>query len=82
MHTTPALVVRLFAGARELAGCDSVTVHAGSVGELRRRLAEQFSNLAPLLARSAIAVNHDFADDARALAPGDEVAVIPPVSGG
>ncbi|MBY0514544.1 MAG: MoaD/ThiS family protein, partial [Gemmataceae bacterium] len=40
------------------------------------------SRSAPLLAVCAVAVNHDFADDARALSPADEVAVIPPVSGG
>ena len=39
--------------------------------------------LAGLLAKSALAVNHDFAEDERVLlATGDEVAVIPPVSGG
>lgn len=82
MHQPPELTVLLFAAARDHAGRDSVTVSAPSVGELRRRLSEQYPRLASLLARSAVAVNHDFADDSRPLAPGDEVAIIPPVSGG
>lgn len=77
--------VLLFAAARDLAGHDVVaaTLQADrTVAELRARLSQNFPALGPLLAKSAIAVNHDFADDARVLAPGDEVAVIPPVSGG
>ena len=47
-----------------------------------RGLARRVPALAGLLAKSALAVNHDFADDAQVLQPTDEVAVIPPVSGG
>jgi molybdopterin converting factor small subunit len=54
----------------------TLTVH------LRRALAERYPALAPLLERSAIAVNHDFADDSSILRESDEIAVIPPVSGG
>jgi molybdopterin converting factor subunit 1 len=77
--------VLLFAAARDLAGTDSASVDLpanATVAELRAGLARRFPALAALLNRSAIAVNHDFADDTRALSPGDEVAVIPPVSGG
>ena len=79
------LTVLLFARLRDAAGSEAVPVElsAGStVADLRRRLADSYPALAGLLGRSAIAVNHDFADDARPLAPEDEVAVIPPVSGG
>ena len=75
----------LFAKLRDAAGTDAVAVElpaGGTVADLRRRLGEAHPAVAGLLERSAIAVNHDFADDARPLAPGDEVAVIPPVSGG
>ncbi len=75
----------LFAKLRDAAGADAVAVElpaGGTVADLRRRLGEAHPAVAGLLERSAIAVNHDFADDARPLAPGDEVAVIPPVSGG
>lgn len=79
------LTVHLFARARELAGADAVTVTlpAGStVAELRCGVAAQFPALAGLLTVSALAVNHDFAEDTRVLDPADELAVIPPVSGG
>ena len=79
------LTVHLFARARELAGSSAVALDlpaGATVAELRRALAGRFPPLAPLLERSAVAVNHDFAEDARPLAAGDEVAVIPPVSGG
>jgi molybdopterin converting factor subunit 1 len=79
------LTVLLFARLRDVTGAAAVPVAlppGGTVADLRRALAAARPELAGLLARSAVAVNHDFADDARALAPGDEVAVIPPVSGG
>ena len=76
--------VLLFARARDLAGRDSVAVAppAATVAELRARLAHQFPDLAALLAHSAIAVNQEFAADSHPLSENDEIAVIPPVSGG
>ena len=38
--------------------------------------------IADLLPRCAVAVNHEYATDDQPLHPGDEVAIIPPVSGG
>ena len=79
------LTVKLFAAARELAGADALAVElpaAATVADLRAAVRAAAPALAGLLARSAVAVNHDFADDTRPLSPGDEVAVIPPVSGG
>lgn len=79
------LTIHLFAAAREAAGVEAVGVELppdATVADLRRRLAEQHPPLAGLLARSAVAVNHDFADESQVLSPGDEVAVLPPVSGG
>jgi len=77
--------VRLFARARDLAGADSIDVDlpaGATVGDLRRVLAERYPQLAGLLARSALAVNDDFADDALTLPVNAEVALLPPVSGG
>ena len=77
--------VQLFARARDLAGTSRLTVELperGTVGDLRRRLAELLPNLARLLERSALAVNNEMADDAASLSPGAEVALLPPVSGG
>jgi molybdopterin converting factor subunit 1 len=77
--------VLLFAAARDLAGTDLATVAlaaGATVAQLRAALGRDFPALAALLAKSALAVNHDFADDDRVLRESDEVAVIPPVSGG
>jgi molybdopterin converting factor subunit 1 len=77
--------VNLFAAMRDLTGTDCATVElpAGTtVADLRRALADRFPKASGLLRRSAIAVNHDFAEDSQVLQSLDEVAVIPPVSGG
>jgi MoaE-MoaD fusion protein len=75
--------VRLFARFRDVAGADTIDVAvAPTVAELRRHVAELYPELAGLLGRSAFAVNNEFADDDVSLSPGDEVAIIPPVSGG
>ena len=79
------VTVILFAAARDLAGADSLALDlpaGATVADLRAELARRVPALAKLLAKSAVAVNHDFAEDDRVLAPGDEVAIIPPVSGG
>jgi molybdopterin converting factor subunit 1 len=77
--------VLLFARARDLIGADRIEIAAPapeSVGELRRRLVQQYPNLAGLLEKSAIAVNDEFADDQAPIPLGAEVALLPPVSGG
>ncbi len=79
------LTVRLFARARDLAGADRVAVElpaGATAADLRRRLAEQVPALAALLERSALAVGGEFAEDGQPLTAGDEVALLPPVSGG
>jgi molybdopterin converting factor subunit 1 len=79
------LRVRLFARARDLAGADTVRVElpdGATVADLRRRLAADYPALAGLLERSALAVDNDLAEDARVLSVNDEVALLPPVSGG
>jgi molybdopterin converting factor subunit 1 len=78
------VTIHLFALPRELVGPSAeVDMPDGAtVAQLRAALALRYPVLDPLLAYSAIAVNHDFADDSRVIFRGDEVAVIPPVSGG
>jgi molybdopterin converting factor subunit 1 len=79
------LTVRLFARAKDLAGSDTLTVElpAGStVTQLRRRLAAVCPALAPLLERSALALDHEFAGPDQLLQGGAEIALLPPVSGG
>src|SRR5215211_2379506 len=69
--------VRLFAGLRERAGWSEREVDAASVADVWPAL-ELGEEPAGLL----YAVNQEYAEKDRALSDGDEVAVIPPVSGG
>ena len=79
------VVVQLFAVARERVGRPSVSVEVpdgGTVADLRRALAADQPALAPLLPSIMVAVAGDYATEDRPIGPGDEVALIPPVSGG
>ena len=80
------LRVRLFAMLRERAGRDSIEVELpaeATVAEALDQLARQ-PQLAELMARLPVrmAVNREYASAATVLAPGDELALIPPLSGG
>jgi molybdopterin converting factor subunit 1 len=79
------VAVKLFAAARELAGCEEVAVELprdASAADARAALAAHWPRLAPLVDRSLLAVNAEYAVDAAVIQPGDELALIPPVSGG
>jgi molybdopterin synthase catalytic subunit len=71
------VTVRLFAGLRERAGWSSREVDAATVGDVWDELAlgDEPDGL-------LYAVNKEYAPRDRTLADGDEVALIPPVSGG
>jgi len=71
------VTVKLFAGLRERAGWSRREVDAATVADVWRAL-ELGDEPAGLL----YAVNKEYATPDRALADGDEVALIPPVSGG
>ena len=76
--------VRLFAGLKERAGAPSVDVElpeGATVADLLRALAD--TPIGALPDRAAIvAINRTYASAEQTIAPGDEVALIPPVSGG
>jgi len=69
--------VRLFAGLRERAGWSRREIEASTVADVWNALA-----LGDEPEGLLYAVNKEYAERTRALADGDEVAVIPPVSGG
>ena len=78
--------VRLFAMLREAAGRDSLDLElpdGATVADARAALARE-PGLRELVERLPVrtAVNREYADDDTALEAGDEVALIPPVSGG
>ncbi len=52
-----------------------------TVGQLKTWLAERYPAMQKL-SSLAVAVDSEYADDAQPLRPGQEVALIPPVSGG
>lgn len=73
-----------FGIARDILGTSVLTIPASeiqTVGMLRRHLQEQYPALSRLNAM-AFAVNSVYAQDEHEIMPGDEVAVLPPVSGG
>lgn len=78
--------VRLFAMLRERAGSDSVTVEVPDGATVRDAVdaVARTHGLADLMGRMSVvmAVNREYADDDARLAEGDELALIPPVSGG
>jgi MoaE-MoaD fusion protein len=77
--------VLYFAVVRERAGreSESFTLDDGAtVGDLLARLGERHPALAALERRVQIAVNRHIVPSSCVLADGDEVALIPPVSGG
>jgi molybdopterin converting factor small subunit len=75
--------LRLFASAREAAGTDRATVSEPTVGAIldaaRVRYGEHF---AAVLATSRVWLNGDPTTDDAVVGAGDELAVLPPVSGG
>jgi MoaE-MoaD fusion protein len=72
--------VRLFAGLRERAGADEIQLQLpddARVGDALEQLGDLIRDVPVVMA-----VNHEYADRGASLRPGDEVALIPPVSGG
>ncbi len=77
--------VKLFAILRERSGCAETELElpAGStVNDAMGILKRQFPGIVDLLPRAATAVNFAKSDGATVLGEGDELALIPPVSGG
>jgi MoaE-MoaD fusion protein len=75
--------VRLFAALREIAGATEVEAEGLSAGDivdvLSSRCGERFSQIAAV---GSVVVNGERATRATPVAAGDEVALLPPVSGG
>ena len=79
------LTVRLFALYRERAGTKefSLELPAGStVADLTDAVRVRYPRLAPPEVKIVVALNADYAEPEDPLKPGDDVCLIPPVSGG
>ena len=77
--------VLLFAAAKELAGAETVELQLddnATVATLRQQLVEQVPALKELVARSFVALDHQFANDGASVGAAKEIGLIPPVSGG
>ena len=77
--------VRLFARLREIAGQSELTLDVPGQADARAvwdDLARNIPALAPYGGSISCAVNEEYASFATVLHEGDEVAFLPPVSGG
>jgi molybdopterin converting factor subunit 1 len=79
------VTVRLFARLRDLAGSAELTREApagATIADVWRGLVAEFPEMARYDSSISSAVNADYAKMTAPVADGDEVAFLPPVSGG
>ena len=75
----------LFALYRERAGTGKLALElpqGATVGDAVSKMRELYPRLAPPEVSIVAAVNTDYVEDGHPLSEGDQVALIPPVSGG
>jgi MoaD family protein len=79
----PTVSVRLFAALRDLAGAARVEAEGDTVDDVVAALAARFGDrFARVAAAGSVVVDGERASGDRRLARGEEVALLPPVSGG
>ena len=79
----PAVALLLFAAAREAAGVGHAEIDGRTVGEVLDAATARFGDgFAAVVRTSRVWVNGSPAERPDPVRPGDEVAVLPPVSGG
>ena len=79
------ITVKFFAILRDKAAVSQTTLElpaSSSVADAMKSIARQYTDVEPLLARIACAVNEHYVPVTTELHNGDELALIPPVSGG
>ena len=79
------ITVRFFAFLRDVTGTETcrLSVTPGASGlEVRQQLIERYPGLGGLTSCCRLAVNHEYQPWGTSVADGDELALIPPVSGG
>jgi molybdopterin synthase catalytic subunit len=73
----------LFAALRDLAGAARVQADGATVRDVVSALGERYGDrFAQIAAAGSAVVDGERADPDRELAPGEELALLPPVSGG
>jgi molybdopterin converting factor subunit 1 len=79
------LPVRLFALYRERVGSSTVSLQVpdgATVARLTQEVRRRYPQLAPPQVKIVVAVNAEYAEEDLVLQPGDDICLIPPVSGG
>lgn len=79
------ITLRLFASVREIVGAAELVLEAPdgcTLGQLVQGVGETYPRLKPLAPALMLAVNREYRTADHRLADGDEVGLIPPVSGG
>ena len=79
------ITVKFFALARDKAGTGDVRLEVpviATVDSVAKTLGEKYPELASMLSKVAFAINQSYVTADVLLKDGDELAVIPPVSGG
>ena len=79
------VTVRLFARLRDIAGASELAreiAPGATIGDLWHELAGEYPELVPYERSISSAVNADYARMDQVIGDGDEVAFLPPVSGG
>jgi molybdopterin converting factor small subunit len=77
--------VKLFAAAKELAGCDQLTIELepnATIEDLRAALIKTHPSLSRIAPHSLWAVGTEYAANDTRIIENSEIALIPPVSGG
>jgi molybdopterin synthase catalytic subunit len=81
----PDIHVRLFAGLHDLVGKRDLVLampSGATIGQLRDRLGEEYPIVQPFLTTLVCAVDEEYVPPEHVLIDGDDVALIPPISGG
>jgi molybdopterin converting factor subunit 1 len=79
------VAIKLFAIFRDRIGANEITVtlpDRSTASDLISAVVERHPDLAPFASRVAVAVNLETVSRSTVIESGDEVALIPPVSGG
>ena len=79
------VTVRLFARLRDITGATELArdlAPGSTIGDVWRQLTGEFPELAGYERSISSAVNADYAKMGQAIGEGDEIAFLPPVSGG
>jgi len=77
--------VKLFAAARQAANQETLSIEiaeGATVQQLKAELGQQFPDLKSMLDHLLVAIDTEYAGEDQVLQAGQDIALIPPVSGG